>query len=109
MAVNSSIWPQKDGSHVWYFDIVGVYEPSEASPSLNDLFFINFDYFDQARAWAAGSIHLIIARVTDQSRSGAVATAIDDMTKNSPFQTRTLQKTPMRPCTGVKSMIFVWS
>jgi putative ABC transport system permease protein len=90
VAVNSSIWPRKDGSRVWYFDVVGIYEPSEASPSLSDLFLTNFDYFDEARAWATGSIHLIIARVAHESQSGAVAKAIDDMTTNSPFQTRTL-------------------
>jgi putative ABC transport system permease protein len=85
----SSIWPRKDGSPVWYFDVVGIYEPSEASPALNDLFFINLDYFDAARAWGAGAVHLIIVRVADKNQSGAIAKAIDDMAENSPFQTRT--------------------
>ncbi|WP_022972601.1 FtsX-like permease family protein, partial [Xanthomonas maliensis] len=69
--------------------IVGIYEPVEASPALNDLFFINLDYFDDARAYGAGSVHLIIVRAQDQRQSGSIAKAIDRMTENSPFQTRT--------------------
>ncbi|MBN6151040.1 ABC transporter permease [Xanthomonas sp. AmX2] len=87
--VKSAIWPRKDGGDVWYFDIVGIYAPSEASPALNDLFFINLDYFDEARAFGAGAVHLIIARVGDQSQSGRIAGLIDAMAENSPFQTRT--------------------
>ncbi|MEJ1097124.1 MULTISPECIES: ABC transporter permease [unclassified Pseudoxanthomonas] len=87
--VKSAIWPRKDGGDVWYFDITGIYEPSEAAPALNDLFFINLDHFDEARAFGAGAVHLIIARVDDESQSGKIAKAIDDMAENSPFQTRT--------------------
>ncbi|HEY0334432.1 MAG TPA: ABC transporter permease [Stenotrophomonas sp.] len=87
--VKSAIWPRKDGSDTWTFDIVGIYAPSEASPALNDLFFINLDYFDEARAFGAGAVHLIIARVDDARRSGEVAKAIDALAENSPFQTRT--------------------
>lgn len=87
--VKSAIWPRKDGGDTWYFDIVGVYEPSEASPALNDLFFINLDHFDEARAFGAGAVHLIIAHVIEESQSGRIAKAIDDMAENSPLQTRT--------------------
>lgn len=87
--IKSAIWPRKDGSDVWNFDIVGIYEPSEASPALNDLFFINLDLFDEARAYGAGSVHLMIVRVADETQSGAIAKAIDGMAENSPFQTRT--------------------
>jgi len=87
--IKSAIWPRKDGGDVWYFDIVGIYEPAEASPALNDLFFVNLDYFDEARAFGAGQVHLIIVRVKDQSRSGAIARQIDELAENSPLQTRT--------------------
>jgi putative ABC transport system permease protein len=87
--VKSAIWPRKDGSDVWYFDIVGIYEPSQASPALNDLFFINLDYFDEARAFSTGAVHLIIVRVKDKNQAGAIAKTIDAMAENSPFQTRT--------------------
>lgn len=87
--VKSAIWPRKDGDDTWYFDIVGIYTPSEASPALNDLFFINLEHFDEARAFGAGAVHLIIARVRDQQMSGAIARQIDALAENSPFQTRT--------------------
>lgn len=87
--VKSAIWPRKDGGDTWYFDIVGIYEPSEASPALNDLFFINLDHFDEARAFGAGAVHLIIARVDHESQGGRIAKEIDAMAENSPLQTRT--------------------
>ncbi|BAV97994.1 ABC transporter permease [Lysobacter enzymogenes] len=87
--IKSAIWPRKDGSDIWNFDIVGIYEPAEASPALNDLFFVNLDQFDEARAFGAGQVHLMIVRVKDQSRSGAIARQIDEMAENSPLQTRT--------------------
>lgn len=87
--LKSAIWPRKDGSDVWHFDIVGIYEPLEASPAFNDLFFVNLDFFDQARAFGAGSIHLIIVRARDANQGGAIAKAIDAMAENSPLQTRT--------------------
>lgn len=87
--IKSAIWPRKDGNDVWYFDIVGIYKPSEASPALNDLFFVNLDFFDEARAFGAGSVHLMIVRVKHESQSGSIAKAIDALAENSPFQTRT--------------------
>jgi putative ABC transport system permease protein len=84
-----SMWPRKDGNDVWYFDIVGIYTPDEASPAFNDLFFVNLDFFDEARACCAGSVHLIIVRTRDADQSGAIAKAIDAMAENSPMQTRT--------------------
>ena len=87
--IKSAIWPRKDGSDIWNFDIVGIYEPAEASPALNDLFFVNLDQFDEARAFGAGQVHLMIVRVKDQARSGAIARQIDEMAENSPLQTRT--------------------
>ena len=87
--LKSAIWPRKDGSDVWYFDIVGIYTPNEASPAFNDLFFVNLDFFDEARAFGAGSLHLIIVRTKDANQSGAIANTIDAMAENSPLQTRT--------------------
>ncbi|MBN7134893.1 hypothetical protein A7A76_08980 [Lysobacter enzymogenes] len=87
--IKSAIWPRKDGSDIWNFDIVGIYEPAEASPALNDLFFVNLDQFDEARAFGAGQVHLMIVRIKDQARSGAIARQIDEMAENSPLQTRT--------------------
>jgi putative ABC transport system permease protein len=87
--IKSSLWQRKDGSDSWPLDIVGIYEPAEASPALNDLFFINIGYFDDARAWGAGAVQLFILRVADQDKAGEIAKAVDAMFENSPFRTRT--------------------
>jgi len=87
--IKSSLWARKDGSDSWPLDIVGIYEPAEASPALNDLFFINIGYFDDARAWGAGAVQLFILRVDDPDKAGSIAKTVDAMFENSPFQTRT--------------------
>ena len=87
--LKSSLWPRKDGSEVWFFDIVGIYQPTEASPALNDLFFINFSYFDDARAFANGTAHLFIVRVDNAQRAGQIAKNIDALFENFVMQTRT--------------------
>lgn len=87
--LKSSLWPRKDGGDSWLFDIVGIYEPAEASPALNDLFFINLSYFDDARAFGAGAIQLFILRIDDERKAGEISNAVDAMFENSPFQTRT--------------------
>lgn len=87
--IKSSLWQRKDGSDSWPLDIVGIYEPTEASPALNDLFFMNLSYFDDARAWGAGAVQLFILRIDDPDNAVRISKVVDAAFENSPFQTRT--------------------
>ena len=55
--LQGTIFPQKDGSNTWIFDLVGIYtvaDPKQKAQE-NALLF-NWDYFDEARAFGNGSV-----------------------------------------------------
>lgn len=87
--VKTLIWNKKDGTSDWYFDLVGTYEPAAAAPTFSDLFFINLDHFDEARAFGQGAVHLLVVQLRKPDTDGKVARKIDAMFESSPFKTRT--------------------
>ena len=89
--LGTTIWTNKAGSNTYTFDIVGVYEASPQfanSPLGNGLWF-NYDYFTEARAFGAGTVHQYIVAIEDARQAGAVSAAIDKLFANSPDETRT--------------------
>ncbi len=79
--------PTKDGSSVWTFDIVGIYE-SESNPAQQALV-MNYLYFDSDRAAENGTVQLYVEQIADASRATEIANAIDDRFVNSGDPTRT--------------------
>jgi putative ABC transport system permease protein len=86
--LRSNVWTRKDGAPEWIFKIVGIYEWKENKVPSNE-FWINYDYFDEARAFGNGTVTLYFARITDPARSAQIADAIDGLFANSPFETQT--------------------
>src|SRR5215831_883732 len=59
--VASNIFSQKNGSHTWDFDIVGIFRGT--SPQINtDLTFFQYDYFDETRSFGKDTIGWIILK-----------------------------------------------
>jgi putative ABC transport system permease protein len=87
--VKTAIWANKQGSRDWYFDIAGIYQPTGGPQSLRDLFLINYDYFDEGRAWGNGTAHMFVVRLDDPRHGSAAAKHIDDLFETSYDQTRT--------------------
>ena len=87
--VQATVFPQKNGSNTWMFDLVGIYHVSEAAEQgkENQLFF-NWDYFDQAAAFGGGASFYIerAARLQDVV---SVGSAIDALSLNSDHETKT--------------------
>src|SRR5262249_59360413 len=46
--IQSAIWSKADGSRLWEFDIVGIYDGKEKGTDTTPLFF-RYDYFEEAR------------------------------------------------------------
>jgi putative ABC transport system permease protein len=86
--LRSNVWTRKDGAAEWTFKIVGMYDWKDHKVPSNELW-INYDYFDEARAFGNGTVTLYFARITDPARSGQIADAIDGLFANSPFETQT--------------------
>ena len=88
--LKATIYPNRDGSPVWTFDLVGIYhaaEPEQRGSEKQLLF--HHDYFDEGRAQGQGQVGWYIERVTDPAHADRVAQAIDRQFANSAYETRT--------------------
>lgn len=79
---------KRDGSDVWTFDIVGLFDTQD-EPNKYYLSLMNYQYLDEARALGQGAVERFIVRISDPARSVATAAAIDRLFANSQNETRT--------------------
>jgi len=87
--IRSTIWSQPDGSRIWTFDIVGIYDGKDKGTDTTPMFF-RYDYFDEARqARARGLVGWYTIRVKDPSQAAEVAKRVDAEFENSPNETKT--------------------
>jgi putative ABC transport system permease protein len=89
--LGTTIWTNNDGSNNWAFDIVGIFDPSpqfEKSP-LGSAFWINYDYWDEARKFDKHRVHEFFVQIDDPQRAAEISAQIDKLTENSPEETRT--------------------
>jgi putative ABC transport system permease protein len=89
--VGTTIWTNNDGSNNWAFDIVGIFDPTpqfERSP-LGSAFWINYDYWDEARKFDNHRIHQYIVQIDDPKQAAQISSQIDKLSENSPDETRT--------------------
>lgn len=89
--LNSFIWTQRDGSRVWQWRLVGIFEgrDQEWSDRAN-LMYLNYAQFDEGRAEAArGLAGVFVVRVKNPMDSERIASAIDAKFENSSDETKT--------------------
>ncbi len=84
----SSIWIKTDGSQVWPFDIVGIFDGNKKGTDTTPLFF-RYDYFEEARRWSKGKVGWYTIQVEDPSRAAEVAQRVDAEFQNSEAETKT--------------------
>lgn len=88
--ISSNIFPQKDGSKAWTFDLVGIYDgKDEEWQRSTSGGWINFAYFDEANQFARGLAGVYVIKLASPERAAEVATTIDRMFENSPDETKT--------------------
>ena len=86
----SGIWAKKDGSNVWEFDLVGIFDCKDgATRSQHEYLMFHHEYFEEARAFGQGTVGWFIERVADPARNAEVARAVDALFANSPNPTKT--------------------
>ena len=88
---NTTIWTNNDGSNAWAFDIVGIFDPTPAfdRTPLGIAFWINYDYWDEARKFDNHRIHQYFIQIDDPKNAAAISAQIDKLSENSPDETRT--------------------
>jgi putative ABC transport system permease protein len=89
--VGTTLWPNNESRNSWAFDIVGIFEaaPNFARTSLGSAFWINYDYWDEARLSDLHHVHQFMLRIDDPNRATAVAAQVDKLFENSSDETRT--------------------
>jgi putative ABC transport system permease protein len=88
--VQATIFPQKNGSNTWIFDLVGIYHVSDPGEQGKEgQLFFNWDYFDQATAFGGGTAGLYIERAARLQDVFNIGSAIDALSENSDHETKT--------------------
>ena len=88
--ISSNIFPQKDGSKAWTFDLVGIYDgKDEQWRRQTNVGWINFAYFDEANQFGSGRAGTFTLSLEDPDQAEQVARAIDVQFENSPDETKT--------------------
>jgi putative ABC transport system permease protein len=84
----ADIWPQRDGGNEWNFEISGIYTSPDSEQNEGALLF-QWDFFDEARQYARGTVGWFILQVDDPDRAEDVAQAVDALFANSSNETKT--------------------
>ncbi len=88
--LNATIWPQKDGSNAWTFDLVGIFHVDD--PKLKneeDQLLFHWKYFDEARQFGNGMVGWYNVKIADPAQADRIAHAIDAISANSDHETKT--------------------
>ncbi len=88
VTVVADIWPKRDGSNDWNFELVGIYTSPASEQSEGALLF-QHEYFDEARQFARGTVGWFLVQVEDPDRADEVASAVDALFANSTNETKT--------------------
>src|SRR5690606_7620369 len=85
------IFPTRDGSKNWSFDIAGILHPKDKNSGgmFSQLILLHWKYFDESTPYNRGTVGWYVSRVTDVNQADRVAKAIDAISMNSDHETRT--------------------
>jgi putative ABC transport system permease protein len=88
--ISSNIFPQKNGSKDWTFDLVGIVDgkDDEWKRQANQVW-INHAYFAEENQFGAGGAGIYLIKLKQPEAASSVARTIDAMFENSPDETKT--------------------
>jgi putative ABC transport system permease protein len=86
--LGSAVWTRKDGAENWDFEIVGSYRSPSGRVPTSELW-INYDYFDEARSAANGTVTIYFMKIDDPRNAAAISEKVDGLFANSTFETQT--------------------
>ena len=91
LPLQSNIFPNRDGSKNWSFDIVGILRATKPDDKqfLQGVVLMHWKYFDESNPYNHGQVGWYVTSVADASQSDRVAKAIDALSANSDHETKT--------------------
>src|SRR5215472_6715770 len=89
--ISSNIWPQKNGSKAWEFDLVGIYDGKDEDwQKRTNLAFMQQDYFEEANQFGLkGRTNFFILKLAPGADAEAISRTVDTMFENTPDETKT--------------------
>lgn len=89
--LQSTIFPNRQGSKNWTFDIVGILHSKDkkAGGFYDQMLLLHWKYFDETTPFNRGTVGWYVTRVADVNQADSVAKAIDAISANSDHETRT--------------------
>jgi len=88
--LQSTIFPQQDGSKNWSFDIVGLIHAKDRKAGWYDqMLLLHWKDFDESTPYNHGAVGWYVTRVSDVAQADRIAKAIDAISANSDHETRT--------------------
>lgn len=86
--VQGDIWRRGDGSRLWEFELVGIYEGETGEADETQFFFHN-DYLVEGTGGNLGQVGWYWIKIDDPDNAPAIAESIDALFANSPAETKT--------------------
>ena len=88
--ISSNIFPQKNGSKDWVFDLVGIVDgKNEEWKRQATQVWINHGYFDEENQFGSGAGGIYLIKLKDPDAAAKVSRIIDAKFENSPDETKT--------------------
>jgi putative ABC transport system permease protein len=88
--LSSNIFPQKNGSKSWQFDLVGIFDGKDEDwKKRSNFVLINYDYFNEANQFIKDRANFFIIKLAPDADAAAVSKTVDAMFENSPDETKT--------------------
>ena len=89
LPLQSQIFPNKDGTKNWNFDITGVMHSKDGKAFQSQMIIMHWKNFDDSTPYNRGMAGWYISRVADVNQADRVAKAIDAISTNSDHETKT--------------------
>lgn len=89
--LQATIFPQKNGSNTWTFNLVGIFHARDAKlESQENVLFFNWDYFNEATQFGGGNtVGWYEIKLADRKQADGVAQRIDALSVDSDHETKT--------------------
>src|SRR5690606_14168939 len=90
--LQSTIFPNADGSKNWDFDIVGTVRVADEDSQawFDQMLLLHYKYFEESTPYVDGDVGWYVVRVADVDQADRVAKAIDALSVNSDHETKTM-------------------
>ncbi len=90
LPLQSTIFPDRNGSKDWSFEITGIMQPKDSGGRMfGQMILMHWKYFDDTTPYTRGTVGWYVTRVSDVNQADRIAKAIDAISANSDHETLT--------------------